>query len=74
MRNSYTGGGTKMHSTVETSAKIRSPEISPWYLHLREKFDLLFSDKQASSKTKDSEMSPPISIQNLYDMQPSKSL
>lgn len=59
-----------MHSTVETSAKIKSPEISPWCLRLRGEFDLPFSDKQASSKAKDSEVSPPISIQNLYNMQP----
>lgn len=70
MRNSYTGGGTKMHSAVETSGKSESPEITPRRLHLRGEFDILFSDKQASSEAKDSEVSPPISIQNLYNTQP----
>lgn len=69
MRNSYTGGGAKMHSTVETSAKIKSPEVSPRCHRLRGEFDIPFSDKQASSKAKDSEVSPPISIQNLYNTQ-----
>lgn len=70
MRNSYAGGGTKMHSTVETPAKIESPGITPQRLHLRGEFDIPFSDKQASSKAKDSEVSPPISSQNLYNTQP----
>lgn len=59
-----------MHSTVETSAKIKSPEITHRCLHLRGEFDIPFSDKQASSKAKDSEVSPPISVLNLYNMQP----